>query len=214
MLTLCSLQGKEGAERLAFSAKIWLPESWVRCKNSKCRDPNSARMLLLPAMAQPQLLWEPLKRQKQLGSPPAGGAGSSAPWGSTHYVLSTGLGASPSHPSESSLGVDTVRTPVLVCVLPKPARTPVYLMRMFRLVRNSPTGHLNPGLSDRQRSSFLRSSSSCKTCGLLKDMSRAALVAKTWHRRDAKFTGNRDNAVRDHKDPPEHSISTHLFKGN
>lgn len=137
MLTLCSLQGKEGAERLAFSAKTWLPESWVRCKNSKCRDPNSARMLLLPAMAQPQLLLEPLKRQKQSGSPPAGGAGSSAPWGSTYYVLSTGLGASPYHPGESSLGVDAVRTPV-------------YLMRMFRLVRNLPTGHLNPGLSDRQ----------------------------------------------------------------
>ena len=60
-------RGKE--RRLAFSAKTWLPESWVRCKNSKCRDPNSARMLLLPAMAQPQLLLEPLKRQKQSGHP-------------------------------------------------------------------------------------------------------------------------------------------------
>lgn len=47
--------------RLAFSAKIGLPESSVRCKNSKWRDPNSARILLLPSMAQPQLLLEPLK---------------------------------------------------------------------------------------------------------------------------------------------------------
>lgn len=53
--------------RLAFSAKTWLPESSVRCKNSKCRDPNSAKMLLLPAVAQPQL---PLKRQKQPPSSP------------------------------------------------------------------------------------------------------------------------------------------------
>lgn len=51
-------------------------------------------------------------------------------------------------------------------------------------------------------------------CGLSKDVGRAALVAKTWHRHDAKFTGDRDNAVRDHKDPLEHSISIHLFKGN
>lgn len=85
----------------------------MRCKNSKCRDPNSARMLLLPAMAQPQLLLEPLKRQKQSGLPLAGRAGSSAPWGSTYYVLGTGLGASPYNCSESSLGVDTVRTPYL-----------------------------------------------------------------------------------------------------
>ena len=43
-------------------------------------------------------------------------------------------------------------------------------------------------------------------CGLSKDVGRAALVAKTWHRHDAKFTGDRDNAVRDHKDPLEHSM--------
>lgn len=52
-------RGWEG--KLTFSAKIGLPESSVRCKNSKCRDPNSARMLLLPAVAQPQL---PLKRHQ------------------------------------------------------------------------------------------------------------------------------------------------------
>jgi hypothetical protein len=46
---------------LTFSAKTGLPESSVRCRNSKCRDPNSARMLLLPAVAQPQL---PLKRHQ------------------------------------------------------------------------------------------------------------------------------------------------------
>ena len=73
-------------------------------------------------------------------------------------------------------------------------------------------GH--PGLSDRQYSLFLWSSSFCKTCRLQKNISRAALVAKTWHTRDAKFTGDTDNAVRGHKDPPnlhtEHSISTHL----
>lgn len=46
-------------DKLTFSAKTGFPESSVRCKNSKCREPNSARMLLLPAVAQPQL---PLKR--------------------------------------------------------------------------------------------------------------------------------------------------------
>lgn len=59
------LFGEGAGRRLTFSAKTWLPESSVRCKNSKCRDPNSARMLLLPAMDQPQLLLEPLRRQKQ-----------------------------------------------------------------------------------------------------------------------------------------------------
>lgn len=54
-------RGWEG--KLTFSAKTGLPESSVRCKNSKCRDPNSARMLLLPAVAQPQL---PLKRHQLL----------------------------------------------------------------------------------------------------------------------------------------------------
>lgn len=49
------------AQRLAFSAKMGLPESSLRCKNSRWRDPNSARMLLLPSMAQPQLRLEPLK---------------------------------------------------------------------------------------------------------------------------------------------------------
>lgn len=47
----------------------------MRCKNSKCRDPNSARILLLPAAAQPQF---PLERQELPLSPPAGQAGSSA----------------------------------------------------------------------------------------------------------------------------------------
>lgn len=51
----------ENRGELTFSAKTRLPESSVRCKNSKCRDPNSARMLLLPAVAQPQL---PLKRHQ------------------------------------------------------------------------------------------------------------------------------------------------------
>lgn len=51
----------ESEGKLTFSAKTGLPESSVRCKNSKCRDPNSARMLLLPAVAQPQL---PLKRHQ------------------------------------------------------------------------------------------------------------------------------------------------------
>lgn len=91
---------KQG-RRLAFSAKTWLPESSVRCRNSKCRDPNSARMLLLPAMAQPQLWLEPrlLKRQKHPWSPPGSRAGSSASWGSTYYTPGTGPGASPYDPS-------------------------------------------------------------------------------------------------------------------
>lgn len=59
----------DSGRALAFSAKTWLPESSVRCKNSKCRDPNSARMLLLPAMAQPQLLLEPLWKDKSTPSP-------------------------------------------------------------------------------------------------------------------------------------------------
>lgn len=52
----------ESEGKLTFSAKTGLPESSVRCKNSKCRDPNSARMLLLPEVAQPQL---PLKRHQR-----------------------------------------------------------------------------------------------------------------------------------------------------
>ena len=53
------------------------------------------------------------EKTEAVGSPPAGGAGSSASWRSTYYVLGTGLGASPYNRSESSLGVDTVRTPRL-----------------------------------------------------------------------------------------------------
>lgn len=63
------VEKREQGRRLAFSAKTWLPESWVRCKNSRCRDPNSARMLLPPATAQPQLLLEPLKDRSSLGHP-------------------------------------------------------------------------------------------------------------------------------------------------
>lgn len=52
-------------------------------------------------------------------------------------------------------------------------------------------------------------------CGLSKDMeAELPRWPRPGRRHDAKFTGDRDNAVRDHKDPLEHSISIHLFKGN
>lgn len=54
---------------LAFSANTGLPESSVRCRNSKCKVPNSAKMLL-PADAQPQLQLMPLQGEKRKPSVP------------------------------------------------------------------------------------------------------------------------------------------------
>lgn len=49
-------------ENLTFSAKMGSPDNWLKCINSKCRVPNSARMLL-PPEAQGQFLPIPLKRR-------------------------------------------------------------------------------------------------------------------------------------------------------
>jgi len=57
------------SEVLAFSANTGLPESSERCRNSKCKVPNSAKMLL-PADAQPQLQLMPLQGEKREPSVP------------------------------------------------------------------------------------------------------------------------------------------------
>lgn len=50
-------------ENLTFSAKIGFPDKWLRCINSKCRVPNSAK-ILLPPEAQGQFLPIPLKKRR------------------------------------------------------------------------------------------------------------------------------------------------------
>lgn len=61
-LTSEALQCKGVREKLTFSAKTESPDNWVKCMNSRCRVPNSARMLL-PPEAQGQFLPIPLKRR-------------------------------------------------------------------------------------------------------------------------------------------------------
>lgn len=67
---LCSsTEASRGGQGLAFSANTGLPESSERCRNSKCRVPNSAKMLL-PADAQLQLQLMPLRGEKREPSAP------------------------------------------------------------------------------------------------------------------------------------------------
>lgn len=50
-------------ESLTFSAKTGFPDKWLKCTNSKCKVPNSAK-ILLPPEAQGQFLPIPLKKRR------------------------------------------------------------------------------------------------------------------------------------------------------
>lgn len=49
--------------RLTFSAKMGFPDKWLKCMNSKCKVPNSAR-ILLPPEAQGQFRPIPLRKRR------------------------------------------------------------------------------------------------------------------------------------------------------
>lgn len=148
----------------------------MRCKNSKCRDPNSARMLLLPATAQPQLLLEPLEDRGSPGQPPAGWAGSPAESNSDRFLgehLRCVRHWSRSFHAQSHL------------ILPGGGAydSPVLLMRMEVPGWRGP----NPGLC-------LICSTLCFCCqaARIRRVGLSRLVAELpwWHTSDAKFAGD------------------------
>lgn len=54
--------------RLTFSAKMGFPDKWLKCMNSKCKVPNSAR-ILLPPEAQGQFRPMPLRKKRHRKTP-------------------------------------------------------------------------------------------------------------------------------------------------
>lgn len=58
----------QALSRLTFSAKMGFPDKWLKCMNSKCKVPNSAR-ILLPPEAQGQFRPMPLRKRRHRKTP-------------------------------------------------------------------------------------------------------------------------------------------------
>lgn len=60
---ILSVRFAQVLSRLTFSAKMGFPDKWLKCMNSKCKVPNSAR-ILLPPEAQGQFRPMPLRKRR------------------------------------------------------------------------------------------------------------------------------------------------------